>query len=125
MDEADIDLLKKIVGLLNKNRRENWIDLHNLRIIKYGSTLHVDCHVTVPWYLNVHEAHDEIDKIGSIVREKFQHTIELFIHTDACLPISCPVCIKDDCSVRQHAFERRVKWTVQNIQRDRKHQKDT
>jgi cation diffusion facilitator family transporter len=125
MDETDIALLEQLVAVLDDHRIKNWIDLHNLRIIKYGSTLHVDCHVTVPWYLNVHEAHDEIDKIGAIVREKFQHTIELFVHTDGCLPISCPVCIKDDCPVRQHPFERRVKWTVQNIQRDRKHQKDT
>ena len=57
MDEADETLIKKMVALLNANRRENWIDLHNLRIIQYGSGLHVDCHLTVPWYLNVHEAH--------------------------------------------------------------------
>jgi len=56
MDEADLDLLKKMVEILNKNRRENWIDLHNLRVIKYGGQLHVDCHLTVPWYLNVREA---------------------------------------------------------------------
>src|SRR5688572_10484496 len=57
MDETDIILLNKLVNLLNDNRRENWIDLHNLRIIKYGGTLHMDCHLTVPWYLNVNEAH--------------------------------------------------------------------
>ena len=38
MDEADTGLLKEMVGTLNKNRSANWIDLHNLRIIKYGST---------------------------------------------------------------------------------------
>lgn len=58
MDESDRSLLSKMVDVLNKNRRENWIDLHNLRIIKYGSTLHMDCHLTVPWYLNVKEAQD-------------------------------------------------------------------
>ena len=36
MDEADMDLLKDIVVLLNNNRKENWIDLHNLRVIKFG-----------------------------------------------------------------------------------------
>ncbi|HMJ47515.1 MAG TPA: cation diffusion facilitator family transporter, partial [Ferruginibacter sp.] len=44
MDEADIDLLKKMVATLNNNRSVNWMDLHNLRIIKYGPTLHLDCH---------------------------------------------------------------------------------
>ena len=60
MDEADADLLQQFVVILNNNRSTNWIDLHNLRVIKYGSTLHVDCHLTVPWYLNIHEAHEEL-----------------------------------------------------------------
>ncbi|MCX6178837.1 MAG: cation diffusion facilitator family transporter [Chlorobiales bacterium] len=42
MDEADEELLKKMVALLDNNRVNNWIDLHNFRIIKYGSTLHLD-----------------------------------------------------------------------------------
>ena len=42
MDEADKALLQRMVALLNANRRVNWIDLHNLRIIKYGNVLHMD-----------------------------------------------------------------------------------
>src|SRR5690606_21223178 len=38
MDETDDKLLNEVVELLNKERNINWIDLHNLRIIKYGST---------------------------------------------------------------------------------------
>ena len=68
MDEADNELLKKLVAFLQENRRENWIDLHNVRIIKYGSILHLDCHLTVPWYLNVHEAHDEIDILSQKIK---------------------------------------------------------
>jgi cation diffusion facilitator family transporter len=125
MDESDTALLNQLVFILDQNRSKNWVDLHNLRIIKYGSTLHVDCHLTVPWYLNVHEAHDEVEKLGKIVREEFNNSIELFVHSDGCLPISCPICIKDDCPVRHHQFERRIVWTVENIQQDKKHQADT
>jgi cation diffusion facilitator family transporter len=125
MDETDRALLEKLVVVADSNRSKNWVDLHNLRIIKYGSTLHVDCHLTVPWYLNVHEAHDEIEKLARITRTEFGETMELFVHSDGCLPISCPICIKDDCPVRHHALARRVAWTVQNIQKDRKHQVDT
>src|SRR5688572_17653911 len=71
MDETDTQLLQKMVTMLNEHRRENWIDLHNLRIIKYGSVLHLDCHLTVPWYLNVHEAHREIDALANLVRKEF------------------------------------------------------
>ena len=48
MDETDHELLAKLVGVLNKNRRENWVDLHNVRIIKYGSVLHLDAHLLCP-----------------------------------------------------------------------------
>lgn len=125
MDERDNVLLRQMIEALDQERSKNWIDIHNIRIIKYGSTLHIDCHVTVPWYLNVHEAHDEIEKLGHLVRKRFGDAIELFVHSDGCLPISCPICIKDDCPVRQQPFMRRVKWTVKNVERDEKHQIDT
>ena len=125
MDERDKDLLRKMIEALDNDRSKNWIDIHNIRIIKYGSTLHIDCHLTVPWYLNVHEAHEEIDKLASLVRREFGDAIELFVHSDGCLPISCPICIKDDCPVRYHAFQRRIKWTVQNMEKDEKHQMST
>ena len=125
MDERDNELLRKMIVALDSERSKNWVDIHNIRIIKYGSTLHIDCHLTVPWYLNVHEAHEEIDKLGHLVRKEFGHAIELFVHSDGCLPISCAICIKDDCPVRHHPFQRRIKWTVQNMERDEKHQVDT
>ena len=121
MDERDNELLRKMIVALDEGRSKNWIDIHNIRIIKYGSKLHIDCHVTVPWYLNVHEAHDEIDKLAGLVRKEMGDAMELFVHSDGCLPISCPVCIKDDCPVREHPFQRRIKWTVQNMARDEKH----
>lgn len=121
MDEADIELLKKLVTLLNINRKENWIDLHNLRLIKYGGTLHVDCHLTVPWYLNVREAHDEVEALATLVKIEFGEAVELFVHSDDCREFSCRICYKKDCLVRLHPFEHKVEWTVDNILKDSKH----
>ncbi|BFG70474.1 cation diffusion facilitator family transporter [Sediminibacterium sp. KACHI17] len=120
MDEADMDLLKKFIEVLNKNRSENWVDLHNLRVIKYGSLLHVDCHLTVPWYLNIHEAHREIDHLSALIKQEFGDMIELFVHTDGCLPFSCRICNKQ-CEHRQHRFEKKLEWTLTNIISDKKH----
>jgi cation diffusion facilitator family transporter len=122
MDERDHDLLKKLIVALDKDRSKNWVDLHNLRIIKYGSVLHIDCHLTVPWYLNVHEAHAEIDKLGKIIRDQFGKSIEFFVHSDGCLPIGCAICIKDDCPVRHHDFKQRIVWTVGNAGQNERHQ---
>ena len=121
MDEADEELLKKMVDLLEAHRPQEWIDLHNMRIIKYGSTLHLDCHLTVPWYLNVHEAHREIDKLNRLVNESFGETIELYVHTDGCLDFSCEICEKEGCSVRKAEFRRRVEWKVENVSNNHKH----
>ena len=125
MDEADIELLKKLVALLNANRRENWIDLHNLRMIKYGGTLHIDCHLTVPWYLNVREAHEEVEALATLVRKEFGEAVELFVHSDDCREFSCRICYKKDCLVRLHEFENKIEWSIENIIKDSKHRLQT
>ena len=121
MDEADTALLNRFVKLLDANRKENWVDLHNLRVIKYGSVLHVDCHLTVPWFLNVNEAHQEIDSLASIIRREFGQSLELFVHTDGCLYSQCTICSKKDCSVRKNGFEKKIDWTLINISQNKKH----
>lgn len=125
MDEADKVLLEKMVKLLNGNRQTNWIDLHNLRIIKFGNILHTDCHLTVPWYLNVNEAHAEIDALTSLVRKEFGSTVEFFVHADGCMDFSCRICQKQDCPVRKLAFEKQIPWTVENISRNTRHNVNT
>ena len=121
MDEADTQLLGRMVQVLNTNRRDNWVDLHNLRVIKYGNTLHVDCHITVPWYLNVNEAHLEVDALSSLIRKEFGESLELFVHSDGCLYSQCPICSKSECPVRQHIFEKRIDWTLEIISKNKKH----
>ncbi|MEQ1554358.1 MAG: cation diffusion facilitator family transporter [Ferruginibacter sp.] len=100
MDEADEKLLTEIINTLNINRNANWIDLHNLRVIKYGALLHLDAHLTVPWYFNVYEAHNEIDELSALLKNKYGNSLEIFVHTDACMQFSCAICIKSDCKVR-------------------------
>ena len=121
-DEADRDLLRQLIEVLNQNKPDNWIDMHNLRIIKYGAILHLDCHLTVPWYFNVNEAHDEIDALDHLIRQNFPQSLEMFVHTDGCIPpMSCKVCPKQNCPVRQQAFAGRLEWTLENITNNQKH----
>jgi cation diffusion facilitator family transporter len=122
MDEADVKLLGRMVELLNADRRENWVDLHNLRVIKYGSVLHLDCHLTVPWFLNVHEAHKEIDALAALIKKEFGESLELFVHSDGCLPFSCRICNKANCPERKNNFEQKITWTLENISRNKKHE---
>ncbi|HEY9082265.1 MAG TPA: cation diffusion facilitator family transporter [Vicingaceae bacterium] len=122
MDEADTQLLEDMVETLNKNRVPNWIDLHNLRIIKFGSGLHIDCHLTVPWYLTVKEAHEEVDAIEALIQKKYGNNIELFVHSDYCKAKSCEICTKVDCDVRIKPFIQRIDWNLGNVATNKKHQ---
>ncbi|HVK47253.1 MAG TPA: cation diffusion facilitator family transporter [Pseudobacter sp.] len=121
MDEADKELLQKMVIVLNTNRRTNWIDLHNLRVIKYGGQLHIDCHLTVPWYFNVNEAHLEVDELTNLIRREFGDSIEMAVHVDGCMDFSCSICQRFECNVRQHPFVERLQWDLKNLLSDRKH----
>jgi cation diffusion facilitator family transporter len=121
MDESDEQLLEELVAYLQKHREDNWVDLHNLRIIKYGRVLHVDCHLTLPWYLNVREAHAEVEQLEAQIADKFGNRIELFVHTDYCLDFSCSICKVEDCAVRKHPFQEQLEWTVENVASNEKH----
>jgi cation diffusion facilitator family transporter len=123
MDEADYSLLKKIIFHLNEHRHAAWIDLHNMRVIKYGSMLHVDCHLTVPWYFNVNEAHAEVKAVNQEIEKSVSNPLEFFVHTDPCSPpVQCKLCVKFDCQVRQAAFEKKIEWNLDTSLRNKKHE---
>jgi len=121
MDEADEKILGKVIELLNKKRMPNWIDIHNLRLIKFGNVLHIDCHITVPWYLNVREAHAEVETLRIIIEKEFQGVMEFFVHADDCIPSCCAVCIKDNCKVREQPFSKKIRWDLRNAVPNKKH----
>jgi cation diffusion facilitator family transporter len=122
MDEADMALLENVIAEINTNRNNQWIDLHNLRVIKYGSLLHIDCHLTMPWYFNVHEAHQNMDQFTDLIKSKFGDSVEFFIHIDGCMPFSCAICSIATCDKRQNAFQKKLNWTMENVLANTKHQ---
>lgn len=121
LDKADTHKLNLVIKTLNESRRKNWIDIHNLRVLKHGSLLHVDCHLTLPWYNSLEEAHREVNDLESLVKSHLGNEIEFFIHADPCLPVSCPICPVDDCIHRKHPFEKKIPWTLDNLLPDTKH----
>jgi cation diffusion facilitator family transporter len=125
MDEADEKVLVKVISMLNRNRVENWIDIHNLRVIKFGNTLHIDCHMTVPWYLNVRQAHEEVEELHILIEKEFGSAMEFFVHTDDCVESCCPICIKENCAVREQPFRKRIQWEMQNLVPNQKHEIST
>jgi len=124
MDETDIALMSTILEILRKNRKDVWIDLHNVRAIRYGNKYHVDAHITLPWYYSLQAAHDEIQVIEKLIEENLRTPTEVFLHMDPCIDESCSICPLDLCEVRKKIFVKRQVWTLDNIMMNRKHQLD-
>ncbi|WP_185861170.1 cation diffusion facilitator family transporter [Blattabacterium cuenoti] len=112
MDESDKKLLKKLSFYLNEKRDIHWIDLHHLKIIKYGSALHIDCHLTVPWFFNIKEANQEIKKLTQLTKNEFGSKVELSVHVEACSNHHCILCFHHSCKVRKNIFQKKILWTL-------------
>lgn len=121
MDEKDAAIIDEIVDILNKNRYDEWIDVHNMRVINYAGFYHIDCHLTVPFYKNLHEAHMILDKLTHLFTSYFQQKVEFFIHVDGCLFSQCKICSVHDCPYREANFVKHINWTHDNIISNQKH----
>lgn len=123
MDEADMKLLAQVVDVLQQHRKDQWIDLHNLRVIQYGDVLHIDAHMTLPYYYEVRQAESEIHSLEDLIREQFGGKVEMFIHVDGCVFYQCHLCSVKDCPVRQTPLTQRINWNIENVMTDSKHGK--
>lgn len=121
MDESNIALVNDIVQILQENKHESWIDIHNLRAQQYGADLHIDCHVTLPYYFDLTAVHQEISNIDRLINVAGQHQTELFIHADPCLPACCHYCRMPNCGVRQEEFKGEITWNMENVTKNQKH----
>lgn len=121
MDETDAPTLDRVVTLLNVHKDHNWIDVHNLRVQKYGSDLHIDCHLTLPYYWELSRVHDEVHHFEDTLKDGFKGEVEIFVHTDPCMKECCHYCRVADCPVRASAFVRDVDWTAANLPLNQKH----
>ncbi|KFC23797.1 cation diffusion facilitator family transporter [Epilithonimonas lactis] len=121
MDEADPAMLGRLADFLNENRKPEWIDVHNMKIQQFGSRLHIDAHITLPWYFELRSAHNQMEEMIKEIAENTDRTVEFNFHMDDCKPTSCAICQIANCPVRQHEFLKKVEWTGENISQPDKH----
>jgi len=121
MDGADFDSLEGLVKHLQATRKEDWIDIHKMRMIKYGTFMHFDCHVTVPRYYDIVQGHAVVDQIEEQIISQFNNQAEVFVHMDACVPQSCGQCLMSNCPVRSSPKEKELVWQLENLLENRKH----
>ncbi len=125
MDKADYSTIEKIIKVLNKNRQTDWVDIHNLRLQKFGNYLHVDCHVTLPFYYDLQKTHDHMEAIDDVLNKNFNSHFEFFIHPDPCKPTACSICLVESCPERKTPFNYKVEWKLTNVMKNQAHHIDS
>jgi cation diffusion facilitator family transporter len=120
MDATDDVLLDKVVQTLRTNKKPDWIDVHNLRVQQYGSDLHIDCHLTLPYYWELQKVHESIHDFENILKEHHNGETEIFVHADPCLEQCCYFCRIAECPVREHTFVKDIEWDAANLVKNEK-----
>jgi cation diffusion facilitator family transporter len=122
MDETDPKALQATVDGINLARKSLWIDVHNLRVQQYGGDRHIDLHLTLPYYLNLREVHEEVEQVEDVLESIWVGHTEVFIHSDPCIPKDCcHYCHVKDCLVREAPNTTHIEWTSSNMTKNQKH----
>lgn len=122
LDKADLETIDNITATLQLYRQDDWIDIHNLRLQKFGHYLHVDCHLTLPFYYPLDQVHEHIKKLEGVLNRDVENHVEVFVHTDPCMELPCNICSVSTCTFRKSAFISQIKWTKENLMLNKKHQ---
>ncbi|MGL5682796.1 MAG: cation diffusion facilitator family transporter [Marinifilaceae bacterium] len=115
LDRADMKLMKEMVEVVEKDRKEEWIDIHNTKILKYGNSLFIDCDLTLPWYYTIREGHVSCDELKEVLNAHFNNRVQVSIHSDPCKTAQCGYCLLRDCPHRASAFMGREQITVEKV----------
>ncbi len=115
IDTQEAIYLEQLIRLLEKHRRPNWIDIHNVRIQQYGTKLHIDGHITFPRYWTLTQAHEELKALETTLAQELSKPVEFFWHMDPCEPVCCRYCEVAECTYRQAAFEQRLPYTKEGL----------
>mgnify|MGYP001788267813 CR=1 FL=1 len=121
MDESDTKIVDEVINHLNQNRKPEWIDVHNLRTQRYGASVHIDCHVTFPYYFELTKVHEEVSLIDKSISKNASIATEFFIHADPCLPQCCHYCSMPNCPVRTEPKRKNMVWNLENVTKNLKH----
>lgn len=104
MDKADGHVLEAVMHAIEQDHQRDWIDIHNLKVIKYGSFYYIDCDLTLPWFYNISQGHDACDRLKKTMLTRFSDRVSISIHSDSCKENHCAHCQMCDCSYRREPF---------------------
>jgi len=114
MAETDKDILKKIVDTILADKKNYWIDIHQLRFWQSGDKIFIDFHLILPYFFTIKESHTEEDEIQNILEQNFPNS-QIKIHFDYCRPELCKFCDYQNCTVRSSNKSVNFDWNEEKL----------
>ncbi|MCQ2069730.1 MAG: cation diffusion facilitator family transporter [archaeon] len=104
MDKADMEIISEVTDCFNRIRTSDVIDVHHLRVNKYGAAIHVDAHMTVPDSMTVGESDKIIQAFRSEVFKNFDGDVDMTVMVEPCNKDPCKNCPSPDCGDRKSDY---------------------
>jgi len=121
MNEADPELLARIVQSLNAIKKPGWLHPHKLRALRSGRYHHVDMHIMLPHYWPLDKVHATQKEITDSLLDALGEEGDIMIHIDPCEPAYCHHCDLNPCAARKmEPCREDQEWTVQQVVAPRK-----
>lgn len=114
MNETDKKTIEKLTQILSNNKKDYWIDIHELRYWQSGDRIFLDFHLILPYYLTIQQSHTEENEIEAIIQNEFNNS-QIKIHFDFCVNELCKFCTYDKCEVRAFPHTIFFDWDVKKL----------
>ncbi|MBK8820814.1 MAG: cation transporter [Saprospiraceae bacterium] len=110
MDKVDVQKLDDLVKELAGHKKNEWIYVHKLTLLHFGNNIHLDLHLTLPYYFTLQESLQEVKEIKKIIIQHIDNEqTDISIQTEPCHQDMCRFC-SVDCPVRMFAYEKELPW---------------
>lgn len=120
MDRADESLLEDVSRIICEYRHDDWIDVYNLRLIKYGPKIFVDMKVVFPKSMTISDESMEKDEIDEAIAAMFGDSMETSITAIPCRSYNCRHCQRN-CFDRKAEFVSELEWNSSMLCCDNPH----
>jgi cation diffusion facilitator family transporter len=117
MMETDPAIIDKISNILSANRKDHWIDVHELRYWQSGDTIFIDFHLILPYFFTIEQSHKDEKYIDEKLMSEFANS-QIKIHLDYCVPELCKFCSYDKCEVRKEEKTIPFVWDSEKLSGD-------
>ncbi len=84
MDASDPRLLDEISRLLEKHRKTEWLNIHQLRAWRSGNFVHIDFHLVLPRDYLLDDAHAQAKALEQLLVDHFEGNAGILVHMDPC-----------------------------------------